>query len=131
MKKQYVIDTNLILRYLLEDNKSQYKQSKALFDRAMAGEISLILEHAVFTEVIYVLTSFYDIPKDEMVSLMLFLITYKGLECEAELLKNALLYFKHHNIHIVDALLLSRSKLQGVELLTFDKKLKKIAQNSN
>lgn len=116
----------MVLRYLLEDNKSQYKQAKTFFDKARSGEILLILEQSVFTEVIYVLTSFYNVPKNEAADFITFLITYKGVHCEIELFKNALSYFKAHNIHIVDALLLAQSKLERLDLLTFDKKLKKM-----
>jgi predicted nucleic-acid-binding protein len=128
MKKIYTLDTNSILRYLLGDNKSQYKQSKAFFDKARSGEISLILAQSVFTEVIFVLSSCYNVPRDKIAGFLVFLITYKGMECESELLKLALSYYKDKNIHIVDALLLARSRKEGIELLTFDKKLQKMSQ---
>ena len=45
--KEYIIDTNFILRYLLADNKEQYKKSKAVFDQVREGKIIIHLEQAV------------------------------------------------------------------------------------
>ena len=65
--KEYIIDTNFILRYLLADNKEQYKKSKAVFDQVREGKIIIHLEQAVFVEVIFVLSSFYETPKERIV----------------------------------------------------------------
>lgn len=127
MKRRYILDTNFILRYLLGDNKSQYKKTKAIFDQARSDQISLILEQSVFAEVIFVLSSVYKVPRDQIAGFMIFLITYKGIECEVEQFKLALSYYKDKNIHIVDALVLAQSSLENTEILTFDKKLKKLS----
>ena len=65
--KEYIVDTNFILRYLLADNKEQFKKAKIIFDKAKEGNTRIILEQAVFVEVIFVLFSFYKVPKDKII----------------------------------------------------------------
>lgn len=128
MKIRYILDTKFILRHLLRDNDSQYIKTKEVFDKAMSGEVTLVLEGIVFTEVIFVLSSVYKVPRSEITGFMTFLITYKGIECELEILKLALIYYRDKNIHIVDAILLARSNIEETEVLTFDKKIQKILE---
>ena len=75
--KEYIIDTNFILRYLLADNKEQYKKSKAVFDQVREGKIIIHLEQAVFVEVIFVLSSFYKTPKEKIIETIYALLSYK------------------------------------------------------
>ena len=64
--KKYITDTNFILRYLLADNKEQYKTAKTIFDQTRDGRVQIKLEQSVFVEVIFVLSSFYKIPKNKL-----------------------------------------------------------------
>ena len=120
---QYIVDSNFILRYLLNDNFEQYKQAKLIFDDVKNGKIHIKLEQVVFVEVIFVLTSFYKVPKEKIIEIMHSLLLYKGINAEKELLNLALDLFKTHNIHIVDSIIAARAKLSNIEALTFDKKL--------
>lgn len=120
---QYIVDSNFILRYLLNDNFEQYKQTKLVFDDVKNGKIHIKLEQVVFVEVIFILTSFYKVPKEKIIEIMHSLLLYKGINTEKELLILALDLFKTHNIHIVDSIIAARAKLSNIEALTFDKKL--------
>ena len=119
---QYIVDSNFILRYLLNDNFEQYKQAKLIFDDVKNGKIHIKLEQVVFVEVIFVLTSFYKVPKEKIIEIMHSLLLYKGINAEKELLNLALDLFQTHN-HIVDSIIAARAKLSNIEALTFDKKL--------
>ena len=76
--KEYIIDTNFILRYLLADNKEQYRKSKAVFDQVREGKIIIHLEQAVFVEVIFVLSSFYETPKERIIETSMLYYLIKG-----------------------------------------------------
>ena len=119
---KYIVDSNFILRYLLNDNFEQYKQTKLIFDDVKNGKIYIKLEQVVFVEVIFVLTSFYKVPKEKIIETMHSLLLYKGINAEKELLILALDLFKTHK-HIVDSIIAARAKLSNIEALTFDKKL--------
>ena len=45
---QYIVDSNFILRYLLNDNFEQYTQAKLIFDDVKNGKIHIKLEQVVF-----------------------------------------------------------------------------------
>ena len=124
--KKYVIDTNFIVRYFLADNKEQYKKTKKIFDDAREGKVHLLLEQSVFVEVIFVLSSFYKIPKDKITNIMLSLLSYKGIETETSVLQSALEIFNDNTIHIVDAIVIARYDHAEIQPLTIDKKLEKI-----
>ncbi|MEL6539397.1 MAG: hypothetical protein AAFP93_01310 [Bacteroidota bacterium] len=53
---KYICDTNFILRYLLGDNPVMLDKAQVMFEQAKFGQITLIIEQAVFTEVIFVLS---------------------------------------------------------------------------
>jgi len=122
----FIIDTNFILRYLIADNKEQFKQAKKLFDQARNGKIHIKLEQIIFIETIFVLSSFYEVPKEKIIETMHNLLLYKGLEADKGLLSAALEIYKQHNIHIVDSIIAAKSKVENIELLSFDKKLNQL-----
>ena len=126
--KKYIVDTNFILRYLLADNKEQYKTAKTIFDQARDGRVQIKLEQSVFVETIFVLSSFYKIPKNKIIEIMHSFLSYKGIEAEKDLFHNALEIYQNHTIHIVDSIIAAKSVLDSVPILTFDKKLELILQ---
>jgi len=120
---KYICDTNFILRYLLADNPEMFAKAKAIFDQAKTGQVTLIIEQTVFTEVIFVLSSFYGVPKDKITQILSDLLTYKGISSEKEVFSLALDYYSKYNMHVVDCLLLAKNKLTNIPVLTFDQKL--------
>jgi predicted nucleic-acid-binding protein len=125
----FIIDTNFILRYLLADNENQFKQAKALFDQARNGKVHLKLEQIVFVETIFVLSSFYEVPKEKIIEIMDNLLLYKGLETDKALLSTALKIYNQHNMHIVDSILAAKSQIDNIKLLSFDKKLNQVVKS--
>lgn len=123
----YLCDTNFILRYLLGDNPAMLAKTKKVFEEAKAGQLTLLIEQTVFTEVVFVLSSFYKVPKDKIAQTLTALLAYKGLSGEKKVLTLALAYYRKHKLHIVDCLLLAKAKLTPLPLLTFDQKLDELA----
>ena len=124
--RKYIVDTNFILRYLLADNKLQYQKAKDIFDLVREGKAQVKLEQAVFVEIIFVLSSFYEVPKEKIINIMNSFLSYKGIDADKELLNKALDIYGNNNIHIVDSIIIAKSRLQNLEALTFDKKLLEI-----
>ena len=96
-----------------------------LFDRAKTGEVNLTIEQAVFTEVVFVLSSFYKVPRDKISQTLSELLAYKGIDSEKEVLLLALNYYQQLNMHIVDCLLLAKSNFCKCPILSFDQALNK------
>jgi predicted nucleic-acid-binding protein len=121
--KKYIADTNFILRYLLADNQESYKQTKLIFEEARIGKSQIDIEQSVFTEVIFVLSSFYKVPRSEIVSILKSLLSYKGIKVDSDIYPIALDLYLENNIHIVDAIIAVKTLSSDSELLTFDKKI--------
>ena len=124
--KKYIADTNFILRYLLADNQESYKQTKLIFEEARIGKSQIDIEQSVFTEVIFILSSFYKVPRSEIVSILKSLLSYKGIKVDSDIYPIALDLYLENNIHIVDAIIAVKTLSSDSELLTFDKKLQSV-----
>jgi predicted nucleic acid-binding protein len=60
---RFICDTNVIVGYLMQDSEDLLAKAFEIFEQALSGKITLIVEQAVFTEVIFVLSSLYSVPK--------------------------------------------------------------------
>lgn len=127
--KKYVVDTNFILRYLLNDNEAMFKEARFFFDSIKLGKARAYLEQAVFTEVIFVLSKFYKVPRPEIVKVLRNLLLYKGiLNSEKEVLLEGLKLYESTELHIVDCLIAAKANLMNIEVATFDMELKEVLQ---
>lgn len=124
--KKYIADTNFILRYLLADNKKQYEQAKVIFEEARTGKCQIEIEQSVFAEIIFVLSSFYEIPTEEIARILKSLLTYKGIKTDFDYYSNALDVYLENGVHIVDAIIAAKSIAENTDVLTFDKKLQNV-----
>jgi len=121
---KYYCDTNFVVRYLLGDNKEMLLKTKEVFEQVQTGKILLIFEQTVFTEIVFVLSSFYKVPKNKIFEILSELLAYKGIVCEdKESLLLALELYHKQNLHIVDCLLIAKAEMTGLDILSFDQKL--------
>ncbi len=124
MAKPIIIDTNVILRYLLKDNQDFYSQSENLFKRALTGEITIMIIQSVVAETIYVLMKLYKINKEYIVDILLKLFTSKGIKVQDNNYTIlALEIFKEKNLDFVDCLICAYGK--KYKAFSFDTKLNK------
>lgn len=115
-----MFDTNMILRYLLNDNAAMAEKAEQYLE---AGDVSATME--VIAEVVYVLKGVYSLERDKIVDTIrkfLELVNFR----ESEVLNLALDTFGERNLDFVDCVLYAYHKLQGVEIATFDRKLLKL-----
>lgn len=121
---KYYCDTNFVIRYLLGDNPEIFQTAKEVFVQVQTGKAYLILEQTVFIEIIFVLSSFYKIPKDKIAEVLSELLTYKGIICEdKDSLLLALKLYSEYNLHIVDCLLIAKGEKYNLPLISFNQKL--------
>ena len=123
--KKYIIDTNTILRYLLNDHAAMFKEARHFFDLIKMGKARAYLEQAVFAETIGVLSKVYKVPKEEIAKVLKNLLMYKGiLNAEKEVLLEALELYSNSELHILDCIIAAKTKLTHIEIMTFDVELK-------
>ncbi len=115
-----ILDTNMILRYLLNDNKEMADEVEKVITQGNAG---VTIE--VIAEVVYVLKGVYLIQRDSIrISLLNFLLEIQA--DEKDVLKVALETYGKQNLDFVDCILYAYNRVKGYEIKTFDKKLKKL-----
>lgn len=123
MANKSILDTNVIVHFILGDNKSQKKQAIEWFRQSTVGEREIIVKPAVVAEAVYVLESFYMQAREDIASVMLPFLAMPVLDVEDRmpLLKLWNDYLSGH--HFIDSYLAACSRIEKSELLTFDKGL--------
>lgn len=121
-----ILDTNIILRYLVGDSEILHKKAVGIFKKAEAGELRLLIKVVVIAEACFVLESFYKKSLEEIASSMEVLLSQKWIQIEDR--KGLLgMWTNYRNrLHFVDSYLLSSAKVNKYKILTFDKELEKI-----
>lgn len=123
--QHHIMDTNVILRFILNDNKEQHTIAKNFIQKAIQGEYNIYIPTIVLFEVNWVLKSHYKIEKSKIIDIIQTTIDLR-LELEnQEIIKNTLIYFERNNISLEDSYLLAASKYKKAQLMTFDKALLK------
>ena len=124
-----LIDTNVIIRYLVGDHAESLAKSTSLFEAVETGETQIVILDNVIMEAFFVLTKFYQLPKAEVIDDLKTILSFAGVinHDKLEIIEtlNLVLY---KNIDFVDALLCVKSKLYDLELFSFDEKLVKRCQ---
>ena len=113
-----LIDTNVILRFILNDNAEMAKRAT---DVIVSGAYT---KPEVVAEVVYVLKSVYSIPKDKIRSIIHGLSDIIWIE-NSDCVIHAIDLFANTSLDFVDCLLVSYHLLNGETVFTFDKKLNK------
>lgn len=121
-------DTNVILRYLLEDERQLYQKASVFFEKVRRGEEKALILESVLVECIYMLTKFYKVSKEETVDKLKVLLQYKGIinEDKNELIEAMNIFSGKNNIDIVDCILFTKAKSHHRDLFTFDDRLRKL-----
>jgi predicted nucleic-acid-binding protein len=114
-----LIDTNIILRYLLNDSDEFSQKAK---DVILNNDALIVTQ--VIAEVIYVLKGVYASTKQEIVDGLLSICSMDNVQLEnEEIVVFSLKLFLETNLDFVDALLISYQKFTGRKVVTFDRKL--------
>jgi len=121
------IDTNILIRFFIGDNRVQHRQAEAIFREAEKGKKKLKLTALVIAETAYVLESFYKRLRPEIAQFLKVFISQKWIAVEERTILQNLWSWYLKGFHFVDSYLLASAKINGEKILTFDKKLQKIA----
>jgi len=128
-KPTHLIDTNVLLRYLIGDDPPKAARAAALMNGLEAGLVAAEIPVEVWTETVWTLESYYHVPRAEIAEKLAALLTFAGLRtAPGELLFQALQYYTDSNADFVDCLLAARAQDRNISVYTFDesdfKKLK-------
>lgn len=128
--RQYSLDANILLRYLLKDVPAQREAIRHYFLEARDQEAIVYVSVLVFSEVLYTLMSFYKKSRTEVAQELYRFISLPYLEIEKRnILLDALLQLSKTKLSFVDVYLSIEAKARGMDVVTFDKKLSTFAKS--
>jgi predicted nucleic acid-binding protein len=126
VSKRRLIDTNLIVRYLVQDHEKHAKAAEKLFDACDRGELILVVLSVVLAECVFVLDSFYGRPRAHISSALATLISSPGVEIsDAAVHLDALKLYRQTKIHFVDCLIAATAAAENTPVATFDQDFRK------
>ena len=125
-EKVYLIDTNVVLRYLLNDHKRFSPKAKGFIQDVAKGIKKAELQSVVVVECVYVMEKFYEIPKKEIVDKLSRILNIKAIvNANKSAILDALVKYENSSADIVDCILAAKSSPQHV-IVSFDKDFKRL-----
>jgi predicted nucleic acid-binding protein len=122
VSKARLVDTNLIIRYLVQDHEKHARAAGKLFDACDRGDVVIVVLPVVLAECVFVLESFYRHPHADIAAALGRLISSPGVEIsEVTIHLDALNRYKGSKVHFVDCLLAATAVANDVPVATFDR----------
>lgn len=126
MSRQRLIDTNLIVRYLVQDHDKHARSAGRLFDACDRGDVGIVVLPVVLAECVFVLESFYRRPRTDIASALGRLISSPGVEIsDLTTHLDALNRYKGTKAHFVDCLIAATAVAKNVSVSSFDQDFRK------
>lgn len=128
--KRYILDTNAFLRYILNDIPSQADEVTRIFVQTQNGDAEVTIPLIVFVEASYVLITGYKYSREIVQDLCEKFLSIPSLDIpDRHILRSAYVVFvRTPSVSITDIVLLFMAVSEGKTLVTFDKKLQKLAE---
>jgi predicted nucleic acid-binding protein len=124
---RYLVDTNILLRFLSGQPAAQAAAAKKLFSRAAAGEIELDVSPVIVAETFYTLTSFYGVERKVAADKISVLLQQHGVKLrDSAQVLSALERLQTVNVGFADAFLAAGAQEDGVEVVSFDRDFEKL-----
>lgn len=121
-----VLDTNVILRYLLNDHPEHFALAQAFMLDVISGKTTVYIPDGVLAECVYVLLKVYKVPKPQVCETLTGFVSYAGVsDVNKNVLIQSLQLFKQHNVDIVDAIVHATAKQRQWAVFSFDNDMKK------
>lgn len=128
MTKRRIIDTNLIVRHLVQDHPSHARVASRLFAACDRGTLFVVILPEVLAECVFVLESFYKFPQPDIARTLASLISSPGVEIENLALHlDALERYRTTKLHFVDCTIAATAAARNLPVATFDSGFKRLS----
>ena len=122
MSPHYLIDTNVLLRFLTGEPVAQAWAVKKLFARAATGELVLEVSPVIVAESLYTLVFYYEVERKDAVEKIAKLLRQPGFKVrESTEVFSALERLKNANVGFADAYLAASGAEEGIPIVSFDR----------
>jgi predicted nucleic-acid-binding protein len=119
------LDTNVLVRFLVEDDRKQAARARALISRSAAAGIQLFVSDIVFCEIVWVLDSAYGFGREEIAAVLAQLLQTRQLTFQSsDRIAEALGAYGVGHGDFADYVIREEAMEAGCEVVvTFDKAL--------
>lgn len=123
-----VLDTNVVLRFILRDHETMSVAAYELFTKAGAGEIQLLLDSVVIAECCFVLSGkVYSFSKSDIAAVLSKIVMLDGVVVdEVSRINDALETFSKYGVDYGDAYLTAVARAENLMVATFDQDFRRI-----
>ena len=103
-----LLDTNVLIRFLTYDKRQKFRGVYTLFESLEEGELRVELKLIVLFQVVFVLKSFYSVPREDIAAGMLGILEYKGIIVkEKRIVRRMMELWRDSKLDIVDCYLIA------------------------
>ena len=122
--REAVIDTNLLVRYLVDDDPVKTKAVEALLQEAARGQWRLRIPGVVMAELVWVLESYYRMDRQEIAELVESILNTPGVDVsDAEVISQAARSYGSGSMDFIDAVILAFAQATGIRtVFTYDRR---------
>lgn len=126
--KSLLLDTNIFLRFILNDVPNQQKIAEKLLKQAKDRQLNLRVPQIIIFEIEFILNKYYFFSKNDIFGKLKSIIDASYLDIQdRDIFKTALSFYEDKNISLVDCFLRANADINGIEIFTFDQKLAKLS----
>ena len=120
------LDTNVLVRYLTQDDVAQARKADALIAEAAASRDRCVIGPVVLCELVWVLRDAYETPKDELVTTLERILATQQFEIlEKDRVREALEAYRMGRADFADCVIGVTNQAAGCsETATFDRRLR-------
>ncbi|MBM3695772.1 MAG: type II toxin-antitoxin system VapC family toxin [Actinobacteria bacterium] len=118
------VDTNIIIRHLTGDPPDLAARATAF----LAASDDLLLTDLIVAETVYVLESFYEVPRTEVAGLIRAVVAFPAMRTvDLALLLRSVEIYETYGIDFAEAYLAASAEVAGVSLVaSFDRTLDRV-----
>ena len=118
------VDTNILVRHLTGDPPAQARRAT----RHLEAADELLLADLIAAEVVYVLESFYEVPRAQVAEALRAILAFPSMRMvDADLLRRAVEVYEVHRLDFADAYLVASAERTGVGVIaSFDRSIDKV-----
>jgi predicted nucleic-acid-binding protein len=120
-------DTNVLVRYLVQEPPEHYRRARALMEKVSGGQVEIRISAVVVGEVAAILHHVYAQPQADVARALLALVTARGVQLDEQAIVVVALEHSRDlkDTDFVDGYVAEKAKGDGFAVASFDKALHK------
>lgn len=116
------VDANVVLRCLIRDDERLFSLASGVMEMAERGEVRLHLSPLTVAEMVWVLDSFYEYPREQVAEVVSSFVRADGVAVEErDLIIEAIEDYSNLNVDFIDAYIAAKASLTKWPVVTFDR----------